>query len=284
MNTLLPSSLALTVVLALGACSAFETNLQDTEVSYQATARQNFEAGTQAFEEERYNEAIKYFEHVKNKYPYSKYAVLAELGIADAHFAREKWLEAADAYRLFVRFHPRHERVPYAMFRIAKAYYEESQRDFPLLPPSHEKDQTATKDAIRAFDEYLERFPDDEHAEEAKRLRTECRTQLADHDLYAAEFYAKREKWLGAVWRYEHIATEYADTPLAPRALLQAGRLREEKLGEPDKARALYERLLTDYPDAEQAPEARARLEKLDAAGVSSDAPPQPSAVSESGR
>ena len=31
------------------------------------------------FKSERFNEAVKYFELVKNKFPYSKYAVLAEL-------------------------------------------------------------------------------------------------------------------------------------------------------------------------------------------------------------
>jgi len=62
--------------LALSSCKAFETNLQDTEVDYLATARQNYEAGDAAFKDGDYNDAIKFFEYVKNKYPYSKYAVL----------------------------------------------------------------------------------------------------------------------------------------------------------------------------------------------------------------
>jgi outer membrane protein assembly factor BamD len=243
-----------------GACTAFETNLQDTEVSYQETARQNYESGETAFEKEQYNEAIKFFEHVKNKFPYSKYAVLADLRIADAHFEREKWLEAADAYRLFVRFHPRHEQVAYATFRIAKAYFEEMGEDIFILPPSREKDQRATQDAIRAFDDYLSRFPAGEHLEEARTLRTEARTKLADHDLYAAEFYAQRHKWKGALWRYEHIAREFSDTPLAPMALLRAARIQQEELDAPDEAKVLYERLLKEYPDSEEASEAKSEV------------------------
>ncbi len=248
----------------LGAgCSAFETNLQDTEVSYQATARQNFEEGQKALDGSQYNESIKFFEHVKNKYPYSKYAVLAELRIADAHYAREKWLEAADAYRTFTRFHPRHEQVPYALWRVASAYYKAMPSEWFFLPSPREKDPAAVKDAIRAFDDYLTRFPNDEHAAEARTLRADARARLAESDLYAAQFYAQREKWQGAMWRYERVAKDFGDTEGAPRALLEAGRIAEDKLDRKDEAKTLYARLVAEHPDAPEAAEAKERLTAL---------------------
>jgi outer membrane protein assembly factor BamD len=271
--------LAGSVVTTSAACTAFETNLQDTEVSYQETAKQNFDAGEKSLEEHRNNEAIKFFEHVKAKYPYSKYAVLAELKIADAHFAREKWLEAADAYRIFVRFHPRHEQVAYASFRGAVAYYREIDEDIPLLPKSREKDQSATRDAIRAFDDYLQRFPNDEHAVEAKEMRLKARTKLADSDLYAAEFYAQREKWKGAIGRYNRIATEFSDTELAPAALLTAGDMAREKLADTGTARGLYERLLKEHPQAREAILAKRHLDAL----PSTSPPPPPPQEAEQG-
>lgn len=256
-------ALSLAVPLALGACSAFETNLQDTSVSYQDTARQNFEEGEKAFTDESYPEAIKFFEHVKNKFPYSKYASLADLRMADAHFEREKWLEAADAYRMFVRFHPRHEKVAYATYRVAKAYYEAMSDDFFLFPPTREMDQTSTRDAIAAFDEYLSRFPDGEHVKEAGELRTLARTRLAEHDVYAAEFYEQRKKWQGAAWRYERVANEFQDTGLAPDALLKAADIHAERLDEKAEAKILYERLLKEHPKSEAAQEAKARMTSL---------------------
>lgn len=263
-SRLLGGALVSALVL-VGACSAFETNLQDTEVSYQSTARQNFDEGDAAFKAERYAEAIKFFEHVKNKFPYSKYAVLADLRMADAHFEREKWLEAADAYRLFVRFHPRHEQVPYATWRVALSYYKEMQKGFFLLPAAHETDLASTNDAIRAFDDYLSRYPDGEHVEEARKLRTEARGRLAEHDLYAAKFYVQREKWQGALWRYERVANDFADTPKAAAALLEAGRICEEHLERPDEAKAHYDRLVRDYPSSPEAEEVKARRKDLSA-------------------
>jgi outer membrane protein assembly factor BamD len=245
---------------ALSACSAFQTNLQDTQVDYLETARQNFDKGEEKMADESWNEAIKYFDYVKNKYPYSKYAVLAELRTADAHFAREKWLEAADAYRIFVRFHPRHEKVPYATYRVALAYSKEIDQDVWWFPTAIEKDQSAAKDAVRAFDEYLARFPDGENVKEARELRAQARSRLAETDLYAAGFYEDREKWQGAVWRYERVAKEYPDTPKAAFALLRAARITDDRLGEPDVATAFYQRVVAEHPQSPEAEDAKAAL------------------------
>ncbi|MCP4500383.1 MAG: outer membrane protein assembly factor BamD [Deltaproteobacteria bacterium] len=248
---------------AFSGCSAFETNLQDTEVSYQDTARKNYESGDEAFSRESYNEAIKFFEYVKNKFPYSKYAVLADLRVADAHFAREKWLEAADSYRLFSRFHPRHEKVPYALFRAAFSYSKEMQEDFVLLPPLREKDQSATYEAIGAFDEFLARFPNNENVEEAKKLRVLARTRLAEHDLYAAGFYAQRNHWQGAAYRYEHISREFSDTPLASTSLLELGRILDEQLHRPKEAQLAYLALIEQHPEAKEVGAAKVSLKVL---------------------
>mgnify|MGYP001550248658 CR=1 FL=1 len=266
--------------LTVSGCKSFETNLQDVQVSYQETAKQNFDAGEQAFKDGKYNEAVKFFDHVKNKYPYSKYAVLAELRTADAHFAREKWLEAADAYRIFVRFHPRHDKVPYATYRIALSYYMSIDKDVWWFPTAVEKDQSAARDAVRAFDEFLARFPDDELAKQAKEERIEARARLAETDLYAANFYVEREKWQGALWRYERVADEFGDTPKAPYALLEAAHIADGKLDDAAEATRLYQQLLREHPSSPAATDAKKALEGRKASTVP---PPPPPATSSTG-
>jgi len=265
--------LALPLFGVTSSCTAFETNLQDTDVDYQDTAKQNFDEGEKAFTDGRFTEAVKFFEHTKNKYPYSKYAVLAELRIADSHFEREKWIEAADAYKIFVRFHPRHEKAAYATYRIALAYSQEIDKDVWFLPTAVEKDQSAARDAIRSFDEYLARFPDDENVAEAKKLRVEARSRLADGDLYVADFYEQRSKWKGAVWRYERVATEYGDTPKAPFALLRAAQISDEKLEDLATATKLYEQLVREHPQSEEAGEAKKALASRTKTAPPSDPP-----------
>lgn len=267
-----PSAKVLLVVAIAGiavlpgvGCTAFETNLQDTEVDQKDTARQNFEAAEAAFVGRKFNEAVKYFELVKNKFPYSKYAVLAELRMADTHFEREKWLEAADAYRIFVRFHPRHEEVAYATSRVAISHARAIESNVAWLPfvDAKEKDQASAKDTIRACDDFLSRFPDDARVAEIRELRKGARGRLADVDLYAARFYEERERWQGAIWRYQRVGEEFADTDAAAPSLLKAAALAERELNDPLQAGALYERLLRDHPDAAEAAAAKLGLTRV---------------------
>jgi outer membrane protein assembly factor BamD len=260
----------LAAVLAVAAtagpgCSAFQTNVQDTQIDQKETARQNFEAAEAAFAGARWNEAVKYFELVKNKYPYSKYAVLSDLRLADSHFAREKWLEAADAYRIFVRFHPTHEQVPYATFRVALSHSRAIEDNVSWLPmvDAKEKDQASAKDTIRACDEFLTRFPDDANAAEAKKLKSLARGRLAEVDLYAAQFYAERKKWQGALWRYQRVGTDFGDTEKAAWALLQAGLIAADQLNDPAQARALFEQLVREHPAAAEVKDAKEALARL---------------------
>jgi hypothetical protein len=56
-------------------------------VTYSLTAKQNYEKGLAELKNEDYAEAAKYFQFVKQKYPFSKYAVLqAGLSIGHATF------------------------------------------------------------------------------------------------------------------------------------------------------------------------------------------------------
>jgi outer membrane protein assembly factor BamD len=257
--------LAPSLALSLASCSAFETNVQDAAIEEKDTARQNFEAAEAAFQAARWQEAVKYFELVKNKFPYSKYAVLAELRLADTHFEREKWLEAASSYRIFVRFHPRHEQVAYAAWRVALAHSRAIEDNVAWLPfvDAREKDQSAAVDTIKACDDFLLRFPTDEHAAEVRALRVTARGRLADVDLYAASFYESRGKWQGARWRYERVANEFAETPRAAFALWRGGQIALDHFNDAASARASWQRLVREHSDAPEAADAKDALERL---------------------
>src|SRR5437870_1063058 len=58
---------------------------------------------------DHYQIAIDKLRAIKNKYPYSKFAVDAQLRIADVYFLQESWGEAATSYEAFRDLHPKHE-------------------------------------------------------------------------------------------------------------------------------------------------------------------------------
>ena len=73
-----------------------------------------------------YQAAIDSFQAIIDNYPYSQYAVLAELKIADAYFEDSKYEEALSYYRDFADLHPQHEKLPYTLYQSALSYYRQA--------------------------------------------------------------------------------------------------------------------------------------------------------------
>ena len=253
--------LAAVVLLAALAGGCGSTDTAEHAVTYQVTAKSNYEKGLKELKDENYPEAIKYFNFVKQKFPFSKYAVLAELRIADTQFERGHYLEAVDQYKMFGRSHPTHELVEdgYVGFKICEAYVKQMPDDFFLLPPSFEKDQSATRDALREIDMFIEKWPKSKYVDKAKQYRLQAAHSLAASELYVARFYVKKDKWRAAQWRLEGLLKEYSGTDLDPPALLLLGQAYRH-LGEPDKARTTFEKLIKDHPKSKEAHSAQGEL------------------------
>lgn len=265
---------AISFVILLAACA--DTGSGDHAVTYQVTAKQNYEKGIKELKDENYPEALKYFVFLKQKFPFSKFAVLAELRVADTQFERGRYLEAIDQYKLFGRSHPTHEFVEdgYVGFKICESYYKQIPEDFFLLPPAYEKDQSATKDAVREIDAFLEKWPKSKYVEQAKKMRGEAIRSLAAAELYVARFYWEHDKYRATAWRIEGMLKEYSGTSLDPEALLLLGKA-YEKLGDKDRARNAYAKLVEEHPKAGQAGEAKSRMTVIPAR----PRPPEPKAV-----
>lgn len=251
----------LLAVFALGSagCAYFEAA---GEVSYKNDALGNFQAGEEALKDGRHLDALKFFDHVRYKFPYSAQAALADLAIADTNFDREKYLEAIDGYRNFLKLHPNHPKADYAQFRIALSYYNDIPSDFFIFPPSTEKDQTSVRDARGAFEEFLKLYPCSELAAEAAKSHAEVLARLAKHEMAVADFYLNRDRYQAAVSRLNRLVADYPKSELAPQALVKLAKAYVE-LNDKESARSTLERLLKDYPDNEYKSDAEKMLQSL---------------------
>jgi outer membrane protein assembly factor BamD len=237
-------------------------------VSYGQTAQENWDKGESAFNEEEYLAAQRYYTYIRSKFPYSRFAVLADLRIADCQFARERYIEAIDSYQNFVRLHPTHPKVGYARFKTGMAYYEQIPGDWFLLPPSHEKDQAAVRDAERALREYVERYPTDENIEEATKVLREVRSRLMAHERYAADFYDNLDKDRAYVGRLEVIRRDFADVGLTDELLLEIAEV-YARLGELDKAKTAVAEMREKFPASELIAEAQELIPSTNGTGTS---------------
>ncbi len=195
-------------------CMAFLMSgcaLFDSPRRMEKTADQLAADGASAFMNEKYRAAITAYTDLKDWYPFSQYAILAELKIADAHYQLKEYDQAIAAYDQFERMHPRNEAIPYVINQIGLCWF--NQMD------TVDRDITPAKNAMAQFRRLMEQFPDDEYAQEAPERIQACIDNIAGHELYVAEFYIKTGQYQAGLKRLEHIVEFYPGSEQSEIAL-----------------------------------------------------------------
>lgn len=261
----------LAFVLALCAACAGKENVDITKPvtgAEASNAERAYKRGLQEKKDKNYLEAVRYLEYVRNNFPYSQYAALSELAVADMSFEREDWGAAATQYQDFAKSHPSHPKADYAAFRAGLARWEDKPSDYWLLPPAWEKEQVSLRNALDALQRFVVSYPKSEYVPKARELIADVRQRLAKHEQYVADFYWKRKSWKGAAGRLVGLADNYGD--------LNGGKVRSDSLWRAAEAyrnlndgaaeRKLLQRLVQDAPPgSEQARAAQARLQQIPA-------------------
>jgi outer membrane protein assembly factor BamD len=198
-----------------------------------------------------YSAAIETFQTIIDNYPYSDYAVLAELRIADAYFTDEKYEEALSYYRDFADLHPQHEQVPYTIFRSALCH---QRRVLAAI-----RDQTHTRDALVHLDRLLAQYPRFEDGAEAEVLWRDLRTRLGVQIRSIADFYLAQGEYEAAAERYRSLLNEYPGLGLDAEALYKLG-LCYQEMNRHDEAALNFQSVVQYYSDSSVAEAAEERL------------------------
>ncbi len=250
------------VVVAASSCASlgkFASSDEVVNVKYGEDADTNMKRGDDALDSKNYAEAERYYDYVKSKYPFLEAAKIAELRMGDTDYERERFLEARDRYTTFVKLHPTHSKVDYAAYRSALTYYKDIPSDFFLLPPSREKDQANLRSAQLAMADFLRTYPNSGLAKEALTILNDVKRRLAEHEMYVAAFYRKRDKWPAVVNRLQIVDANFSGIGFDEEV---AFGLHEAflKLNDPEHAKAALRTLVQRAPDSSGAKKAKAIL------------------------
>jgi outer membrane protein assembly factor BamD len=167
--------------------------------------------GMDAYEDGDYKEAIEHFQKLKDWYPFSKYAILAELKIADAHYHLEEYDEAIFAYEEFENLHPRNEAVPYVIYQIGRCYYDRID--------TIDRDQTPARKALETFQRLQKQYPDDQYARSGNEHIPKSLKSLAGNEYYIGIFYYKSKHYSAALERFMAVLSNYPDVGYHQKAL-----------------------------------------------------------------
>ena len=251
------AALLLLLALPLGGCetmsslnpfSSKEPNPDEITVP---EAEVLYNRGVDALNLKRYNTAATQFDLVEQNYPYSVWAVNAQLMQGYAEYLQSKYSSAIATLDRFIQLHPAHRDISYAYYLRALSFYEQIS--------DVERDQNATREAMGALQEVVNRFPDSAYGRDAKLKIDLARDHLAGKEMEIGRYYLRQKLYTAAINRFQRVVDEYQTTNHTAEAL---HRLTEIYLllGLTDQARKTAAVLGHNYPGSEWYSDSYAQL------------------------
>jgi outer membrane protein assembly factor BamD len=155
--------------------------------------------------------AARQFAELEKQYPFSQWSRRGLLMVAYANYEGGKYDEAVTAGNRYVNLYPSTPETPYALYLIGMSMYNQI--------PDISRDQERAEQAVRVFNDLIQRFPKSEYAEEAKFKLTVARDQLAGKEMSVGRFYLSRKNYTAAVNRFREVLFKYQTTRHAEEAL-----------------------------------------------------------------
>lgn len=214
LNRTLRLSLILAAPLLAGACSQWDgkdSSLRPRAPLAEQTPESLYAAGIESLRQERYVQAIEYFDTVEREHPYSTWATSAKLMSAYSDYMRNRYTEAIGALDRFIQLHPAHRDIAYAYYLRALSYYEQI--------VDAERDQRGTEIAMAQLQEVINRFPESSYARDARLKMDLARDHLAGREMNIGRFYQSRGLYSAAIGRFRRVVEEFQTTNHTPEAL-----------------------------------------------------------------
>jgi outer membrane protein assembly factor BamD len=202
-------------------------------------------------------QAREYFRQVVDNYPNSALRPDAKLGIGETYLGEgsaEAMVNAANEFREFLTFYPTNPKADLAQYRLASTYAKQMR--------SPERDQTYTRDALKEYQAFFERYPTSPLVPEVRAKWREARDRLSEASFKVGVHYFRQKWYPGAVDRFREVLRDDPEYSKRDSVYFYLA----ESLARTDKraeAVPYFERLLSEFQQSEHAPEARRRLDVI---------------------
>ncbi|WP_255501222.1 outer membrane protein assembly factor BamD [Mitsuaria sp. WAJ17] len=209
--------LAGSLVLALAACSSpfkEDPNSQASLDKLYSEAKEDLASGG-------YDRAIKGLEKIEGRAAGTVLAQQAQLDIAWAYYKSGERAQAISALDRFIKLNPSSPAMDYALYMKGTVNFNEDMGLFGRLASQDvaERDQQASRDALLAFRQLVEQFPESRYAEDAAVRIDFITNTLAAYEVHVARYYFNRGAYVAAVNRAQSAVKEFETAPAAEEAL-----------------------------------------------------------------
>ena len=200
---------ALCALVAVAGCSL--TKDDDTVDEPDVPAGQMYNQGLTLMQNGKLKAAAKLLEQVDQQHPYTEWARKALIMTAFTNYRLGNYDDAVNASRRYISLYPASPDAGYAQYIIGQSYFKQI--------PEVTRDQDATKKAIAAMQEVVDKYPTSEYVDDAQKAIVVARDQLAGKEMQVGRYYLERKEYPAAINRFKLVVTDYANTRHVEEAL-----------------------------------------------------------------
>ena len=200
------------LALSLAGCGLFGNTL-DPKKDW--TAADFYKAAKEEFDNQNWEQAVKLYEQLEAKFPYGRFAQQAQIEIAYAYYKQGEAAQAIAALDKFLKLHPNHPNVEYALYLKALVNFREDLGPLSrvITQDLADRDPKAARESFEGFKELVTRFPESRYAPDARERMAYLIEALARHEIVVARYYLRRGAYLAAANRAQDAITRFPNSP-----------------------------------------------------------------------
>ena len=180
----------------LNACSSSREKMTPTEM-----CRIKYEAAEELYNQQKYGKAQDRLEEIISLCTYSGYMEKSQWLLAQTYFNLEEWIEAYGEYSSFATNYSGSPKIEDAEFRKAVSAFN--------IEYKIARDETSTDNAMRAFERYLDKYPNSPLRDSVNYYYGLLMERKAEKEFQTARLYYRMDKYQAAVIYLKEFLDDY---------------------------------------------------------------------------
>ncbi|MFT7722096.1 MAG: outer membrane protein assembly factor BamD [Roseateles sp.] len=211
-------ALALGGLSGCGSTAKEDPNSQAALDKLYADAKDDLSSGS-------YDRAIKSLERIEGRAAGTTMGQQATLDVAWAYYKTNERAQAIATLDRFIKLNPSSPAMDYALYMKGLVNFNEDLGLFGRLANQDvsERDQQASREALLAFRQLVEQFPESRYAAEAVTRINFITNTLAAYEIHVARYYYNRKAYVAAANRAQSAVAEFQHAPGIEEALFIMG-------------------------------------------------------------
>ena len=208
----------LALALTLAGCGLFSDKMEKAK---DWSAAEYYKHAKEEFDNHNWEAAAKLYEALESKFPYGRFAQQAQLEIAYCYYKQGESAQSLSAIDKFVKLHPNHASLDYALYLKALVNFKEDLGPFTrfMAQDLADRDPKAARESFEGFKDLVTRFPESRYAPDSRQRMAYLVEALSRHEIHVASYYLSRGAYLAAANRAQDAIVRFPNSTLHKQAL-----------------------------------------------------------------